>query len=680
MDIELPNGKILQGVPFGTSKTEIMRKAVNAGDARYEDFFPAGDPTEGMSGFDKFRAGMGKSFVDTARGVAQIFDDGKSHEVSDLIAQRPSELQARIDEAKRLDAPLLKTGAGFAGNITGTVAQTIPLLAVPGANTVAGSMALGALQGGLQPTASDESTAGNIIAGGVLGATGQVVGNLAPRVIGSLVSPFMEGGRQKLVADALRRFATDPDAISRAATSNVPGVNLTLAQATQDPGLSILERSIAAGEPQVMGSLAKRQAQNLAATRDALGNIAGDEASRAAAEAARRQASNPLYTAARSSTASADTTRVVNLIDRMVSANPANKALTGPLNAIRESLFESYPAAARGSDAWKALTESIAPSRYSNIVGSQEIKAARTVMDRVRKGTIDADEALEQLKSIKFDARTPQRLLDAFDLAKRHMKTPDFVLMEKPGQLMSAMDNIKAMLGNADNAFVKKELTTIKDALGHQINKVAPEFGQAEEAFAQGSRPINQMDVGTKLYNTMVPALQDTPGIVPTASKSNLFAEALRNGDQTAKKATGFKGATLENVMDPAQMDTLRGIQDFLARKQAAEKLGLGVGSNTAQNLAGMNVVRQVAGPLGVPASWMGDVFSQSLARPWTLGAAPVETAIQQRLAQALLNPQEAARMLQAATPSQQQALIQSLYQKALTTGSIASGAEAAGQ
>lgn len=667
MDIELPNGRVLSGVPEGTSKTEIMRKAVNAGHARYEDFFPAGDPTEGMGGFDKFLSGLSKSVVDTGRGVAQIFDDGK-------------ELQARIDEAKRLDAPLLKTGAGMAGNLTGTLAQTAPLLLVPGANTVAGSMALGALQGGLQPTASDESTAGNIIAGGVLGGAGQVIGNMAPRVIGSLAAPFTEGGRQKLVADALRRFATDPDAISRAATSNVPGVNLTLAQATQDPGLAILERSVAAGEPQAMGVLAERQAQNLAATRDALRGIAGDDASRAAAEAARRQASNPLYTAARSSAASADTTRVVNLIDRMVSANPANKALTGPLNAIRESLFENYPAAARGSDAWKALTESIAPSRYSNIVGSQEIKAARTVMDRVRKGTIDADEALAQLKGIQFDGRTPQRLLDAFDLAKRHMQTPDFVLMEKPGQLMSAVDNIKAMLGNADNAFVKRELTTIKDALSHQINKVAPEFGQAEQAFAQGSRPLNQMDVGTKLYNTMVSALQDTPGIVPTGSRSEAFAAALRNGDQTAKSATGFKGATLDNVMEPAQMETLGGIQDFLARKQAAENLGRGAGSNTAQNLGGMNVMRQVAGPLGMPASWLEGVVSQTLARPLSLLAAPAETAIQQRLAQALLNPQEAARMLQAAAPSQRQALIQNLYQRALTAGSIASGAEAAGQ
>jgi hypothetical protein len=136
----------------------------------------------------------------------------------------------------------------------------------------------------------------------------------------------------------------------------------------------------------------------------------------------------------------------------------------------------------------------------------------------------------------------------------------------------------------------------------------------------------------------------------------------------------------MENIMDPAQMNTINAVRDYLGRRAATGDLSAARGSDTAQNLAGMNVVRQVAGPLGVPESWMGDVLSQSLARPWTLGAAPVETAIQQRLAQALLNPQEAAQILEAAVPGQRQALIQNLYQRALTTGSIASGAQAAGQ
>ena len=41
MDVELPNGKVIQGVPEGTPKDEIMRKAIGAGLAAEADFAPA---------------------------------------------------------------------------------------------------------------------------------------------------------------------------------------------------------------------------------------------------------------------------------------------------------------------------------------------------------------------------------------------------------------------------------------------------------------------------------------------------------------------------------------------------------------------------------------------------------------------------------------------------------------
>ncbi|WP_231883100.1 hypothetical protein, partial [Alcanivorax sp. HI0033] len=37
---ELPNGKVIQGVPEGTPKEEIMRKAISAGIATETDFAP----------------------------------------------------------------------------------------------------------------------------------------------------------------------------------------------------------------------------------------------------------------------------------------------------------------------------------------------------------------------------------------------------------------------------------------------------------------------------------------------------------------------------------------------------------------------------------------------------------------------------------------------------------------
>src|SRR6476646_2339053 len=80
----------------------------------------ASDPTAGMSGFDKFAAGLGKSVYDTGRGLGQALQTLVS-------APKGAELvpQQSVDEAKRLDAPLMKTGAGIGGNVVGNLLMTL---------------------------------------------------------------------------------------------------------------------------------------------------------------------------------------------------------------------------------------------------------------------------------------------------------------------------------------------------------------------------------------------------------------------------------------------------------------------------------------------------------------------------------------------------------------------------
>jgi hypothetical protein len=45
MDIDLPNGQVLAGVPVGTSKIQVMQAAVKNGLAQWEDFGLANHPT-----------------------------------------------------------------------------------------------------------------------------------------------------------------------------------------------------------------------------------------------------------------------------------------------------------------------------------------------------------------------------------------------------------------------------------------------------------------------------------------------------------------------------------------------------------------------------------------------------------------------------------------------------------
>lgn len=82
------------------------------------------DPTSGMTGMDKFLAGAGRSVVETGRGLGQL---------AGVVSQ------ADIDAARRLDVPLMATGAGQAGNIAGSVAQMYgPGVMVKGAAALPG--------------------------------------------------------------------------------------------------------------------------------------------------------------------------------------------------------------------------------------------------------------------------------------------------------------------------------------------------------------------------------------------------------------------------------------------------------------------------------------------------------------------------------------------------------------
>jgi hypothetical protein len=126
------------------------------------------DPTEGMSGLDKFRAGIGKAFVDVGRGVGQLVGAVSRDDVA---------------EARRLDAPLMNTGAGTVGNLAGNVALLAPTAMIPGANTVTGAGVIGATAGLLQPSTSTTETLANVALGGAGGAGGQAIANKIPGML-----------------------------------------------------------------------------------------------------------------------------------------------------------------------------------------------------------------------------------------------------------------------------------------------------------------------------------------------------------------------------------------------------------------------------------------------------------------------------------------------------------------
>ena len=310
--VTAPDGrKFRVSAPEGSTQEQVLAFARQSWDRRQQevqqrkaagdsDMQRMADPTSGMGFLDKFNSGMGKAFTDIGRGASQMVGMGPSAE--------------ETQETRRLDAPLMKTGAGMAGNISGNIAALAPLALVPGANTVAGAGALGSLAGAVQPTETGGQRLMNMGVGGVLGAGVQGVAQYPNQVYegakGLLKKPFetahasveplYEGGRKNILSRALSE-ATGPNRQQvtrnlRNAQELVPGSFPTAGEAGGSAGLAAMQRSAAAVDPE---SYATRALQQNEARVASLQDLAGTQGKRGAIEANRDAVASQLYKKAR---------------------------------------------------------------------------------------------------------------------------------------------------------------------------------------------------------------------------------------------------------------------------------------------------------------------------------------------------------------------------------------------
>lgn len=187
MDVTLPNGRVIRGVPDGTSKDAIRAKAISSGLATDADFGgvapePTYDPTADMSTGQRLLAGVGKGMTDLGYGAGQ------------LLGMVPQEA---IAEKARIDAPLAATTAGKVGEVGGKIAAAIPAAFLPGAASIAGGAAIGGGLGALEPVAE-----GNVLAGKAenvgMGALFGAGGNLAGKQIGKFAKDRVAAALDRL--------------------------------------------------------------------------------------------------------------------------------------------------------------------------------------------------------------------------------------------------------------------------------------------------------------------------------------------------------------------------------------------------------------------------------------------------------------------------------------------------
>lgn len=261
------------------------------------------DPTEGMSTADKFFAGAGKAFTDVGRGVGQLARDVMPTRAADALGL-PT--QADVDEAKRLDAPLMRTTAGTVGNVTGNVATALPAMFIPGAQGLAGAAITGGVMGLTQPVASDESRLKNVAMGAGAGAGGVLAGRvLAAGAKGAkaLVEPFTDKGRQAIAGRTLDRFGIQAGDIAgvtgnKTVTGAVPTMAEQIARPEAAAGAARLQDSVRSLDPELASKFVAREAENNAARVATLRDLSGEGGARDFAAAMRNGTAKEQYSKA----------------------------------------------------------------------------------------------------------------------------------------------------------------------------------------------------------------------------------------------------------------------------------------------------------------------------------------------------------------------------------------------
>lgn len=588
-------------------------------DSQYREDFTA-RATDNMSGLDQFRAGIGKSLVDTAYGVGQqVATMGltparlglglastvmpeQAAQAEQIISTPERFFQNKAAERRAIDADLMDTGAGIGGNVVGTAAQLIgPGAALKGTaaarallpTTIRGNIAQGAALGALQPSTSAGDQAINTSLGGLFGGLGAGLVKAAGGTINGLRNLLRRSGltnAERRAGEIILRESTNPSGLTFE-ESAVPGVQRTLGESTQDPGLMALENTMRARN---RGAFDPIDQSNNAARVQQLQQIAGTDADMAAAIESREAASSGLRDAFFKE-----------------GAETAEKS-------------RQQAALMMGQDSGiKSLREQVS-SMASSASGRPSVQSAVKDVDRALKNAGDSVGGLYQVRQYIGD------------------------LME-------------GKAGN-DKSYAKaatRELMQIRDALDEQLASRAPSFPEYLQAYRGASKPINRMEVGREVIGKASGSIPDQLGN-PVLTPAGMM-RATSDLDAISAKATGFKKAKAADILTPADVSAIKAIQDDMVR-QAARQRSATVGSQTAERVAiGERLAQQSV--LGkVPVA--GQIFEHF--------EKVADDALQERLAFLIANPKHARRVIDALPKNDQKPVRQMLANLAIATSKSA--------
>lgn len=434
------------------------------------------------------------------------------------------------------------------------------------AKNIVGNAALGGATAMASPEADLNDAKTGAAIGAVLPAAGQLVGFVGKKVYQggkSLVEPFYEGGREKILGRALRESAggESEKAIAnlKAYQPNVAGTQLTAGEVAGVPSLAATQRAVMGTTPEATNLAASRQVANAQARTEALENIASD--TRLGKYATLRQnVADDLYEDAL--TKSMDFSK----LPRKLQLEAADLSNTP---AIKKAMVEAKTNAAnRGVDIGDPA---------GSLRGLHETKMA-------------LDDQINNLQAI----------------------------LEKSGKK------------GAKNAELDGLISAKNRLLSFIENKnISPEYKAARETYARLSKPVEQLE-----------------------SIQNLAQKAVNPKDQQIYAGRFFKqldDLKKEGVLTPRQIQRLEAIADDLRKVDFGQNAGRGVGSDTVQKLAYTNMLKQSGIPSMLQNLPAGQIVGNVVGRAGEALYGGANKQLTSKLAEALMNPAETARLMEVA-------------------------------
>lgn len=627
------------------------------------------NPTDGMSTGDRIAAGFGRSIAELGRGLKQSATNAGigiasamagSPEFRAALRQKTDPIQAQqqseIDEARRLDAPLMGTTAGQVGNVAGILAQILgPGLALRGTaagaaflpTTIRGNALQGAALGGVQATSSSESQTLNALAGGAAGGAGAAVfrgGAAGYNALRNLGRGSVDSA-DRAAAGIISEQAADPASLQRLSPSQVPGVQRTLAEETLDPGIARLERSMRS----TSNEFDTIDRSNNAARVDQLRRIAGTESDMAAAEAARNSATSSLRDQsfqegrdfARMSGMMSDVERARLILQSQdVSAENMARQIAND-NASRVFMGSGSPPVMPELPVMTAA-EIDAAARSVNRTGLEPLRNRLRSLASQNAGETSVTSTLGRVGAA-LDA-APNSLGGMYSVRKE-------------------INNLLAGKAGSDataSRSATRQLMQMRQAIDDEMTMRAPTFARYLSAYQDASLPINRMEIGRELMGRSAGGAVLDPITGSQVLTPAQFSKLARDLDAVAAKATGFEKARADQILKPADIAVIKAIQDDLERQAFRATAGSGGNSQTFERVAlderlGRRAADGIAGQIPVVGPYVRD-FLGVLDRSRN-------DRVKERLAYLVANPAEARRVIAALPPAGQQIVSKALTQ-----------------